>query len=736
MRNPLFKKLPGCLLGAIIAAGVAHTAMVQAVDGNPPGLFELDGNIPDDPLKAGDDWGGLYNGGANNGGSANMIAFTKVLEDPAPQSIFTQGGSKDVNDIPDWKYTDGAVPDKDDITHAYAAAYSNPTDVCITNGAPSACSPGQTPVHKANDLIVYFGFDRYANNGDAFAGFWFFQSDVSLNANGTFNGKHTAMRADPNNPGQYLPGDMFVTVAYPQAAGAVPSIKVYEWDPNDVNGDKNVDPDLSGGKMSPLQLVASSANATCDGKGDKLACAISNLAQQDSPPWPYTPKSGTGLPFESFFEGGINVTRLLGTTPCFAAFLAETRSSSSQTAQLKDFVTGAFPVCGIDVTKACSGALNTNGDGVEVKFFGTLTNTGGSSFVAYLKDSQAGAVIDHVCVDAGAPGCAGDPDVSGLTLNADGSVYFTMTSKQVVRYEGHYSLAGLPPAAPSGKFQLNDTMTAQGFAKAADITDPKLAIVSDTATAGCNYAVTPKLEVVKDCAVAFLSGDHADVTISGSVKNAGDTPLSNMTLSDSDFGSLTIDSTLAAGASKDYSKTVSVPYDKLGPSVGAPDANGVVTVTLNHADTVTASGQVLASDKSVLASVEKKDDATCSTTFTRGIDIQKDCDKVILEADANTGKLVVKAKVKVVVTNTGTENLTIGSLTDNPAVVFDSFSPSLAAGASITVNGSYYPTSSVDLTSLTSLSFPDTATVNATGAFSGSAATDNDGANCPLCPAP
>lgn len=734
MRNPFFRKLPSCLLGAVIAAGVAGTTtLVRAVDGNPPGLFELDGNIPDDAAKAGDDWGGLYDGSA---AKANLIAFSGVLSDPAPKSIFTQGGSKDVNDIPQWKHTDGSVPDKDDITNAYAAAYTNPTDVCITNGAPSACSSGQTPVHKANDLIVYFGFDRYANNGDAFAGFWFFQSDVSLNADGTFNGQHTAMRPDPNNPGQYLPGDMFVTVAYPQASGAVPSIKVYEWDPNDVNGDKNVDPDLSGGKMSPLQLLASAADATCDGKGNKLACAISNLSGQDSPPWPYTPKSGSGLPYESFFEGGINVTRLLGSTPCFASFLAETRSSSSQTAQLKDFVVGAFPVCGIDVTKACAGDLNSTGDGVNVKFFGTLTNTGGSSYVAYLKDSQAGAKIDHVCVDTNTPGCADDSDVSGLVLNAsDGSAYFPMTAKMVVRYEGHYTVSGLPPAAPSGQFQLNDIMSAAGFAKAADITDPKLAIVTDTAKAGCNYAVTPKLEVVKDCAVAFLSGDHADVTISGTVKNSGDTPLSSMTLVDSDFGSLTIDGTIAAGVTKNYSKTVTVPYANLSPSVGAPDSNGVVTVTLNHSDKVTASGKVLASDGSTLATAEQSDDATCSTTFTRGIDLQKDCDKVVLEPDSN-GKLVVKTKVTVKVTNTGTENLSITSLTDNPAVTFETFDPSLKAGASVTVNGYYYPTSATEISGLYNLKFPDTATVNATGAFSGATATDSDGAECPLCEVP
>lgn len=50
---------------------------------------------------------------------------------PAPQSIFTGGGSKDPLDISQWKYKDGAVPDKDDITNAYAAAYNANGDLVI-----------------------------------------------------------------------------------------------------------------------------------------------------------------------------------------------------------------------------------------------------------------------------------------------------------------------------------------------------------------------------------------------------------------------------------------------------------------------------------------------------------------------------------------------------------------------------------------------------------------------------
>jgi hypothetical protein len=104
--------LPRYLLAAALAAGVATTGL-YAVDGDPPGLFELDGNTQDDGLVAGDDWDGL---------PGSSVAFTGILADPAPLTIFTQGGSKDINDITEWRHTDGNVPDKDDITNAYAAA--------------------------------------------------------------------------------------------------------------------------------------------------------------------------------------------------------------------------------------------------------------------------------------------------------------------------------------------------------------------------------------------------------------------------------------------------------------------------------------------------------------------------------------------------------------------------------------------------------------------------------------
>lgn len=760
----LLRKLPICLLGASFVFGVASTTMVSAVDGNPPGLFELEGNVTDEafnagfPYTAGDDWESLFDG--SNDGSPlattededpNSSTFgTLIVSDPAPQSIFTQGGSKDVSDVSDWKHTDGSVPDKDNITHAYAAAYINPSDIAGT-------------MHKAGDMMIYFGLDRFANNGDAFAGFWFFQNEVKAGPNGTFVDSagnpavHVAMQDDPDSddPTKFLPGDMFVNVEYPQASGAVPIIRVYQWDPLDADGDGNVDPDEKGGKFSPLDLVIKSSDAECDQAGDKLACAISNLVALNEPSWGYTPKSGTGLPFESFFEGGINVTQLLGSTPCFASFLAETRSSSSQTAQLKDFVLASFPVCGIDVEKECSAALVTtveDGTDVKVSFFGTVENDGAGSYTAYLKDSLADAEITDVCLyveqvidgeTVPVPCGQGGATTVNPTLQADGSAFFPLAGNQKLRFEGEYIVDGLP-----SELTLSDTVTALAFADADDVPAPgeaedpdyvDVSLVDDADTAECAYAVLPGLEVTKNCDVAFLNGDSATVTISGSVKNIGDVPLSNITLTDSNAFAVTFDDgtdTLDVGEVKTFSSDP-VPYAGT-PDISAP-VNGVVTVTLNHSDTVTAEGEVLANDSTDpdLATVLDTAEATsnlaeCSDSFTNGISVTKECDVFL---DYSGDRIVLRVDVTATVENIGTETLNNIVLTDVPAVTFSGAESSLVAGDSFTATGSYYPstTDAGEVATGNLASFTDEVDVSADGAFSGVDATAENTDTCDLC---
>src|SRR5215210_4459252 len=111
------------------------------------GLFELDGNTANDAAVTGDDWD------SHPGATGNRSIFiTDVLG--AGDDIFTAGASKDDLNTSGWKWTTGTVQDKNDIEHAYAVSYD-----------------------KNGHSFVYFGLDRFSNNGDAFTGFWFFKKE-------------------------------------------------------------------------------------------------------------------------------------------------------------------------------------------------------------------------------------------------------------------------------------------------------------------------------------------------------------------------------------------------------------------------------------------------------------------------------------------------------------------------------------------------------------------------------
>ena len=356
------------IVGSVVAgAAIALLAYAAVLTDT----FEIDQDASDS-AAAGDDWDTLLASG-NSGGA---FVFDS---DPINSSLddnFSQGGSKDVRDISSagitntyWLNTTTTPPDKDDIEHAFAASYT-------------AAGTG--------DLLIYFGADRFSNNGDSAIGFWFFQNEVSDNNNsGVFSGKHKV-------------GDILVTSDFRQGGG-VGVINVFEWIGTQTGG--------------PLKLLISRAlangvavpdvfcNTAVNGFAANVACATSNRSPKPVPSnWTdgYSFKGGGNngqFPTGTFFEGGVNITALFPnqTLPCFTSFLAMTRTSASTTAQLKDYVAGAFPVCGIEVGKACDlnspPSVNTDGVSVHTTFTVPIHNIGSSSIynVKLIDDALANA---------------------------------------------------------------------------------------------------------------------------------------------------------------------------------------------------------------------------------------------------------------------------------------------------------------------------------------------------------
>jgi hypothetical protein len=421
------------------------------------GVFELDGDAVDSPSVAGDDWNTV-----NAGSRGSAVARTGVLTDPGNTTIFTGGGSKDPNDISSWawKNDSGGLPDKDNITNAYAAAYN-------VNG----------------DLVIYFGADRFANDGDAQLGFWFFQQNVTTNVSGTFNGVHQV-------------GDILV-LANLTNGGAVVTIQVLEW--VGTGGDQH------GGT---LQLLLTETAAKCGpGLADNRVCAISN-AVPTSAPWEYTPKSGSPgvFPQFSFFEGGINITEIFaGTTPpCFASFMTETRSSQSVNAVLKDFVLGAFPVCGINIVKACpSSRPNADQTAFIYDVNGTVTNTG----FAPLYDV---VVVD----DAGTPGNVADDFTFSLGTLAGGAS---------ATFSGSFESTLNPPTNTAS---VTAATTPGGPTIVTDVSEPVT----------CPQVLLNKgIAVSKNCEVRLVVENNrvvVQVNFGGLVSNTGQVILDNVTVTD------------------------------------------------------------------------------------------------------------------------------------------------------------------------------------------------------------
>lgn len=386
----------GVALGAVIG-GVAVLSNALAVH-QPSAPFELDG----DPTRDGapDDWNNVFNlptpypatrGIPVTGDGEAFISDGPNLSGGKETSAWS-GSNKDIDLISTWEYKSSkVVPDKDNITNAYAKAYK-------VGGFPGSDFPGH-PAGVHEHLIIYFGADRFANNGDAALGFWFFQNDVGLGPNGTFSGEHAI-------------GDVLVQVDFVQG-GSNSEVQIFKW----VG---------SGGDYGPLEEIkfgASNGAEVCT--NDDTACAITN-EQTESSPWAYTPKSGPAntFPNESFFEAGIDITALVGEV-CFSSFMAETRSSHSETAELKDFALGDFDLCSVDVQKVCnadggitSPIFDPIAETYQTRHTVTITNDGfGSIHDVALRDDKV--TTTRVCSIAAISG-----DGIGMTPVPAGGILF------------------------------------------------------------------------------------------------------------------------------------------------------------------------------------------------------------------------------------------------------------------------------------------------------------------------
>lgn len=493
----------GLCLALFMANGTAEAgALVKD-----PNVFEVDGNAHDQS-PPGDDWQLLAPSGSGGNALRDVFILDSVTGD---DKIFTGGGSKDVRDISQWGSTTGEPPDKNDIEHAFAAAYN-------VNG----------------DLVIYFGLDRYSTDGDSAMGFWFFKNEIGVTANG-FSGVHAV-------------GDILVTSDNVNG-GSVSVINVFKW----VGG------------QNPLQLLASSTTgggSTVDGVfclTNGYACAVRNATAQQVPSsWGgYTFKglgSVNNFPQFAFYEGGVNITALLGTTdtPCFASFMAMTRTSASETAQLKDFALGAFPLCGISVGKACvvdssSPKINSDGESIHTKFDIPITNIGvGTVYdVAIEEDTALPGSFATTCKVT-------SPIVSG-NMSTDGAV-------AVLSSLAKGATSNVIVECDSKQNPLVNTITARAKSSSGSSTRDLEASHMTGNGETCAVQPDPMIVVTKECAkstgapegVKLHVGGGFDVCVNISVKNDSAEAIKSVSVIDNRLGTLLSGGTLTPGQIVNY----------------------------------------------------------------------------------------------------------------------------------------------------------------------------------------
>jgi hypothetical protein len=307
-------------------------------------LIELDGNavasLPQSGANAPDDWNEVCKQVTITNDTLNAIpdqcasagsleasntAVAWANDGTQNATIFTGGGSKDPLTLTGWQWKDqaGGLPDKDNLQDAFAARYSIPKSTACPNPTPGAL----------NCEVLYFGSDRFDNSGDAQQGFWFFQNKVTLDqATGKFVGVHKD-------------GDLLILSDFSNG-GQVSTINIYKWTGTDAAGG--------------LTFLTGGATSKCGGTTNDAFCGLVNATNGTVAPWSFTDKSGNSTYLNGeFYEGGVNLSDPsigLG-GECFSSFTAETRSSTSTTATLKDFVLGQFALCSATLTTTPSAGV-------------------------------------------------------------------------------------------------------------------------------------------------------------------------------------------------------------------------------------------------------------------------------------------------------------------------------------------------------------------------------------------
>lgn len=192
-------------------------------------------------------------------------------------------------------------------------------------------------VGGVNHILFFFGFEKDSNLGTNNLGVWLLQD-------GTVGCASSSNTVDFT--GDHVDDDLFAVVSY-DSGGKVGTAQGFTWN-GGFDGALNTTPAFS----------ETNADCTLGGVGeDAKFCITTNKTWSANSPWWSPQKSNrtktADIDRNDFSEGFIDITNVFGSgsEPCFAQALADTRSSTSPTATLYDFVRVQSPTCGPLVLK-------------------------------------------------------------------------------------------------------------------------------------------------------------------------------------------------------------------------------------------------------------------------------------------------------------------------------------------------------------------------------------------------
>jgi hypothetical protein len=327
-------------------------------------------------------------------------------------------GSKDTLPItPGWQCNqDNNVNNKIDIMNAYAAAYTGPD--------------GQK--------YMYFGMEKYSDNGNNNVAFWFLQSGADC------------VSAGGSTPwtGHHADGDILIVSSFTNGGG-VGTINAYRWNGDDTGflGTTSV----AVGKDCKITSGSDTICATSNSGPNAINTAITT-------PW-LTANSTDGVDHSlqptEFFEGGINLTQTGLANKCFNTFVGDTRSSQSLGATLFDYARGSLGSCESSLVTTPSAPSLSIGTG-------SVTATDSALLAVSPATSFTGTLSFHLC----GPIAAAVPPTNCQTGGTE-----ILPAVAVTGNGTYLSAAATITSAGTYCWRANFTSTSTGVPPAVDPTD-------------------------------------------------------------------------------------------------------------------------------------------------------------------------------------------------------------------------------------------------------------------------